>query len=81
MNVTVEYYPLLTVRRMYYVISFDALNNRNPQSMQSLCNFRRGCDAMHAIACLCFFAILNAKLMFAFSFTFSINMFSNIFSL
>ena len=35
----------------------------------------------NVIACLCFLLFLNAKLMFALSFTFSINMFSSIFSL
>ena len=41
--------------------------------MQSLCNFKRGCDAMQCNCLSMFFAILNAKLMFSLSFTFSIN--------
>ena len=77
MNVPLEYYPLLTVRRMYYVISFDALNNRNPR----LCSHYVISDEGVMQCMSMFFAILNAKLMFAFSFTFSINMFSNIFAL
>ena len=86
MNLTLEYYlkfasNLYLCRRMHYIISFDALNNRNPRLCSHYVISREGVMQCNVIACLCFSLFLNAKLMFALIFTFSINMFSSLFSL
>ena len=58
MNITLEYYFLLTWTTLYYVISFDAWNNRN-RSCSHYVISREGVMQCNVIACLCFSLFLT----------------------
>ena len=79
----VECTPFKIVLQMHvlFELLFDALNNRNPRPCSHYVISSEGVMQCNVIACLCFSLFLNAKLMFALSFTFSINIFSSVFLL